>query len=56
MRHVRFERIFRESGLRWFMHLEPFGSRYARWTRPLLRVPYVREFLTSYFWAVIEKA
>jgi SAM-dependent methyltransferase len=50
-----FERAFDRSGLKWTVHLEPFGSRFARPTRPLLRVPFAREFFTSYFWAVLEK-
>jgi 2-polyprenyl-3-methyl-5-hydroxy-6-metoxy-1,4-benzoquinol methylase len=48
-----FERVFARSGLRWNVTLDPFGS--ARWTRPLLRVPLVREFLHGYLWAVLEK-
>jgi 2-polyprenyl-3-methyl-5-hydroxy-6-metoxy-1,4-benzoquinol methylase len=50
-----FERAFGRSGLAWRVHPEPFGSRYARWSRTMLRVPLVREFMTSYFWAVLEK-
>lgn len=50
-----FERAFEESGLHWRVRLQPFGSRWARWTKPLLRVPYVREFVHGYLWAVLEK-
>jgi 2-polyprenyl-3-methyl-5-hydroxy-6-metoxy-1,4-benzoquinol methylase len=50
-----FERVFRESGLEAEFHLLPFGSRFARWTRPLLRAPYLREFFTGYLWIVAAK-
>ena len=50
-----FERAFEQSGMAWQVHLEPFGSKYARWSRVLLGVPWLREFIASYFWAVIEK-
>ncbi|MGE0815519.1 MAG: class I SAM-dependent methyltransferase [Vicinamibacterales bacterium] len=50
-----FERDFRASGLRHETHLVPFGSRYARWTRPLLAVPMLREFLAGYVWFVLTK-
>lgn len=50
-----FEKVFRESGLRWRAHLEPFGSRFARWTRVFHRVPYLREFFAAYLWAVLQK-
>jgi SAM-dependent methyltransferase len=50
-----FERVFSESGLQWRVHLEPFGSRFARWTRVFLRVPYLREFFTAYLWAALQK-
>jgi 2-polyprenyl-3-methyl-5-hydroxy-6-metoxy-1,4-benzoquinol methylase len=48
-----FERVFRESGLRWTVHLQPFGS--APWTSPLLSLPILREFIHGYLWAVLEK-
>jgi len=50
-----FERAFKESGLHYRMHLLPFSSRYARWTKPFIHLPYVREFFTSYFWAALSK-
>jgi SAM-dependent methyltransferase len=50
-----FEKVFRGSGLHHAIHPEPFGSKYAQWTRPLLSVPHLREFVTSYFWAVLTK-
>lgn len=49
-----FERAFEESGLSWRLELRPFGA--APWTRPLLSVPKVREFLHGYFWAVLEQS
>lgn len=48
-----FERVFRESELEWVVHPQPFGS--ARWTRVFLWVPFIREYLTSYLWAVLTK-
>jgi 2-polyprenyl-3-methyl-5-hydroxy-6-metoxy-1,4-benzoquinol methylase len=50
-----FERAFRSSGLKWRVDLQRFSSRWARWTGPLLRVPFVREFCHGYMWAVLEK-
>ena len=50
-----FERAFQQSGLAWTVHPEPFGSHYARWSRVFLGIPWVREFLAAYFWAVLEK-
>jgi 2-polyprenyl-3-methyl-5-hydroxy-6-metoxy-1,4-benzoquinol methylase len=51
-----FERVFKQSGLQSHVHLVPFGSRYARWSAIFLRIPFVREFLTGYLWAVLYKA
>jgi 2-polyprenyl-3-methyl-5-hydroxy-6-metoxy-1,4-benzoquinol methylase len=50
-----FEKVFRDSEFEYTMRLQPFGSRYARWTKPLLRVPYLREFVTSYLWATLTR-
>jgi SAM-dependent methyltransferase len=50
-----FERLFRESRFRYRLHPVPFNSRYARWTRAFLRVPWVREFVTGYLWVVLGK-
>ncbi len=50
-----FERDFRASGLSHDTHLVPFGSSYAAWSAPLLRVPWLREFLTGYVWFVLTK-
>jgi SAM-dependent methyltransferase len=51
-----FERIFRESPFEFKMYPQSFGSRYARWSRIFLKAPYVREFITAYFWAVLTKS
>jgi SAM-dependent methyltransferase len=48
-----FEHAFEASGLTWRLELEPFGA--APWTKPLLSVPVVREYMHRYFWAVLEK-
>jgi ubiquinone/menaquinone biosynthesis C-methylase UbiE len=50
-----FEQAFREAGFKIAIHLLPFSSRWARWTKPLLHVPFVREFVHAYFWAVLTK-
>jgi len=50
-----FEKLFRESGFRYNTQAVPFGSRYAKWTRVFLRTPWLREFVTGYFWAVLTK-
>ncbi len=50
-----FEDAFKSTGLPYKINLEPFGSRYARWTRLFLRFPYLREYFASYFWATLTK-
>ncbi|MCA9051412.1 MAG: class I SAM-dependent methyltransferase [Planctomycetaceae bacterium] len=50
-----FEAAFRKSGLRFTIHPQPFGSKWASWTRCLLGVPLLREFITSYIWVVLER-
>jgi SAM-dependent methyltransferase len=50
-----FERVFRQSGLDWRVHLAPFESRFARWTRVFFGVPYLREFVAAFLWAVLQK-
>lgn len=50
-----FERAFEKSDLRWQVRLQPFGSRLARWTQPLLHIRYLREFVHGYLWALLEK-
>ena len=52
-----FERLFKDSPfMRYRLDLKPFGSRYAKWTKVLVRVPWIREFFTSALWACLEKA
>lgn len=48
-----FERVFAESDLDFKVTLVPFGSRYAAWTKLFLGVPWVREFIHGYLWAVL---
>jgi ubiquinone/menaquinone biosynthesis C-methylase UbiE len=48
-----FEKAFEESGMRWSLDLRPFGA--APWSKPLLSVPFLREFIHGYFWAVLQK-
>lgn len=48
-----FERAFANSGLEWRVELQPFSR--IRWTAPLLRVPFLREYLHSYLWATLTK-
>lgn len=50
-----FENIFKKSRFRWETHAQPFGSRFARWTKPLVKVPWLREFVTGYVWFVLTK-
>jgi 2-polyprenyl-3-methyl-5-hydroxy-6-metoxy-1,4-benzoquinol methylase len=51
-----FERAFQESGFDCKTHAVPFASRYARWTRPLVRLPWFREFLTGSAWFVLSRS
>lgn len=50
-----FEKLFAQSRFRWETHAQPFGSRWARWTKAFLKVPWVREFVTGYVWFVLSK-
>jgi 2-polyprenyl-3-methyl-5-hydroxy-6-metoxy-1,4-benzoquinol methylase len=50
-----YEWHFRQSGLKYKVNAQPFGSKLAFWTRPFIHAPWVREFLTSYIWVVLEK-
>lgn len=50
-----FDQAFHDAGFASSMHLQPFSSRFASWTKPLLHIPFVREFIHSYFWAVLTK-
>jgi ubiquinone/menaquinone biosynthesis C-methylase UbiE len=50
-----FEKVCQRSGFHYQLFPQPFGSKWARWTKVFLRVPWVREFVTSYIWIVLEK-
>ena len=50
-----FERVFRESDFVFEVHPDRFSSKFAFWTAPLLKVPFVKEFCTSYIWCVLSK-
>ena len=50
-----FDRVFAASPLQAEVHPIPFGSRYARWTRMFLGVPWLREFVTAAIWVVLTK-
>lgn len=50
-----FQNIFHASPFRVEMFPQPFGSRYARWTKAFLKVPLLREFVTGYLWVVLHK-
>ena len=51
-----FERCFRESDLQFRIHSQRFSTKYAVWTKPLLKIPFIREFVTAYIWVVMEKS
>lgn len=50
-----FERVFRESPFHAEVYPQAFGSRLARWSKVFLKVPWVREYITAYLWAVLTK-
>lgn len=50
-----FEKVFAESGLDVDMKPQPFGSRFASWTRVFLGVPWLREYIIGYLWVVLTK-
>lgn len=50
-----FERAFAASGMAWQLHQLGFSSSKARFTHRFLNTPWIREFITSYFWAVLQK-
>jgi len=45
-----FERDILSTGLELKTFAVPFGSKYAKWTRVFLTVPWIREFFTGYVW------
>lgn len=50
-----FEQVFATSGMTYEMHLLPFGSKFARWSKVLLGIPFLREYLAGFLWAVLTK-
>lgn len=50
-----FERVFEASSFDWTLYPQPFGSKLAGWTRIFLKTPFLREFVTGYFWAVLTR-
>ncbi len=50
-----FRRVLRESPFEHQIHLMPFGSKWASWTRPLVHVPVLQELFTGYLWMVLTK-
>jgi ubiquinone/menaquinone biosynthesis C-methylase UbiE len=50
-----FEKVFAQSDFNVRMHPQPFGSRFASWTKVFLGVPWVREFIIGYLWIVLER-
>jgi len=50
-----FEAVFKKSSLDYEMHPQPFGSRFASWTKHFLSVPWINEFITGYLWVVLTK-
>ena len=50
-----FEKVFKESDLEYTMHRQHFQWKFASWTKYLLNVPWISEFVTGYLWAVLSK-
>jgi len=50
-----YRKLFDGSGLSWKIYPQAFGSRYASWTKFLLNVPWIQEFVTAYIWVVLRK-
>ena len=50
-----FKRVFAESEFDFQIHAEKFSSKYAFWTSPLLYIPVIKEYFTSYIWCVLQK-
>jgi 2-polyprenyl-3-methyl-5-hydroxy-6-metoxy-1,4-benzoquinol methylase len=50
-----FEDAFKQSKFRYAVFPQHFGSKYARWTKVFLNVPWIREFFISYIWVVLIK-
>ena len=50
-----FDDTFRESPLNYKINPQRFSSKWAAWTIPLLKVPFLKEFFTAYIWVVLER-
>ena len=50
-----FEQTFRNSPLEYAMFPQPFGSRFASWSKAFLKTPWIKEYITGYLWAVLKK-
>ena len=50
-----FESDFLDSPFDFVINLKRFQTKFAFWTTPFLRIPYLREFFTAYFWARLTK-
>jgi SAM-dependent methyltransferase len=50
-----FERTFRSTGFDCTTIPVPFGSAYAGWTKPLLRLSWARELFSGYVWFILRK-
>lgn len=51
-----FEAFFRKSPFIYKIYPKGFSHKFARWTHIFLRVPFIREFVTSIFYAILEKS
>ncbi len=50
-----FKKAFKDSPLEFNLYPQPFGSRFARWSRIFLNTPWISEFITGYLWVVLKK-
>ncbi len=51
-----FENIFAKSKFDYVVYPQHFKSKWASWTKMFLKVPWLREFVTSYIWVVLRKS
>ncbi len=50
-----FDATFRKSPLHYKINQRRFSSKWAAWTTPLLKVPFLKEFFTAYIWVVLQR-
>lgn len=50
-----FEKVFQNSPLDFKINQQRFSSKWAAWTKPLLKVPFLKEFFTAYIWVVLQR-